>query len=215
MQLRSTEAQDFDAGATQIFQLILERTRKRLTKIVPCSTILFKNRDIVHGVSQGVVVRMQFEFDSEIRQLEGKIKWSVFYFPYSVSEHFGSKGNIPVCITVDGHSFDHTLLPSKNGHYLVYNEFIKRAVGKNLGDSVHVTLEKDDKNREVVIPAHIENMMKEAGVLELFLKQADYSKREQINHIEISKKEETKLNRINKLIKQLAEQNNPDKAGQL
>jgi len=27
MQLRSTEAQDFDAGATQIFQLILERTR--------------------------------------------------------------------------------------------------------------------------------------------------------------------------------------------
>jgi len=146
---------------------------------------------------------MQFEFDSEIKQLEGKIKWNVFYFPYSASEHFGSKGNIPVCITVDGHELNHTLLPSKNGHYLVYNEFIKRAVGKNPGDSVHVILEKDDKKRNIVIPVKIESMLKEAGVFEKFQKQAEYSKREQINQIEIAKKEETKINRINSLIKQL------------
>jgi len=146
---------------------------------------------------------MKFEFDCEIKQLEGKIKWNVFYFPYPVLEHFGSKGNIPVCITVDGFSFDHTLLPSKNGHYLVYNEFIKKAVGKNPGDAVHVTLERDMKKREVVVPGYIESMLKDAGVLEQFLKQPDYSKREQINHVEISKKEETKINRINVLINQL------------
>ena len=149
---------------------------------------------------------MQFEFDSEIKQLEGKIKWSVLYFPYSAMEHFGSKGNIPVCITADGHAFDHMLLPSKNGHYLVYNEFIKRAVGKNTGDSVHVTLERDTKKREVVVPDHIEAILKEAGVLEQFQKQADYAKREQINHIEIAKKEETKINRINALIAELSGQ---------
>ena len=148
---------------------------------------------------------MQFEFDSEIKQLEGKIKWSVFYFPYSALENFGSKGNIPVCITVDGHKFDHTLLPSRDGHYLVYNEYIKRAVGKNLGDIVRVTLEKDIKKREVVIPVYIENIMKDTEVLERFLKQPDYLKREQINHIEIAKKEETKINRLNALIKRLGE----------
>ncbi|WP_319378123.1 YdeI/OmpD-associated family protein [uncultured Methanocorpusculum sp.] len=150
---------------------------------------------------------MLFEFSSEIKQLEGKIKWSVFYFPYSTMEHFGSKGKIPVCITVDGHSFDHMLLPSKNGHFLVYNEFIKRTVGKNLGDSVQVTLERDMKKREIVIPSDIEKMLKDAGVLELFLKQPDYFKREQINHIEISKKDETRINRINTVIKKLREQN--------
>jgi len=144
---------------------------------------------------------MQFEFDGEIKILEGKIKWNVFYFPYSASEHFGSKGNIPVCITVDGHEFDHMLLPSKNGHYLVYNEFIRRAVNKELGDIVHVTLEKDTKKREVVIPGYIEEALKNAGALETFLRQPDYSKREQINHIEIAKKEETKINRLNDLIK--------------
>ncbi|MGF7142597.1 hypothetical protein HNQ56_001015 [Anaerotaenia torta] len=146
---------------------------------------------------------MRFEFESEIKQLEGKIKWSVFYFPYSALEHFGSKGNIPVCITVDGHSFDHMLLPSKNGHYLVYNEFIRQAVGKDLGDSVHITLEKDTKKREIVIPAYIETVLRDAGVLEVFQKQPDYLKREQINYIEIAKKEETRLNRINTLTKRL------------
>ena len=150
---------------------------------------------------------MRFEFDSEIKQLEGKIKWNVIYFPYSASEHFGSKGNIPVCITVDGHEFDHTLLPSKNGHYLVYNEFIKRAVNKESGDIVRVTLEKDTKKREVIIPDYIAEALQNAGILGLFLEQTDYMKREQINHIETAKKEETKINRINALIKQLSGQN--------
>jgi len=146
---------------------------------------------------------MQFDFHTEIKRLEGKIQWNVFYFPYSASEHFGSKGNIPVCVTVDGYAFDHMLLPSKNGHYLVYNEFIKRAVGKCLGDIVHVTLEKDTKKREVAIPGYVKERLQEAGALEAFLKQPDYSRREQINHIELAKKEETKANRIDKLTAQL------------
>lgn len=151
-----------------------------------------------------MVFYMQYEFDSEIKRLNGKIKWSVFYFPYSTSEHFGSNGNIPVLITVDGHQFEHTLLPSKDGHYLVYNEFIKRAIGKELGDIVHVTLEKDDKKRDIIIPVYIEEALKNTGLLDLFLKQPNYLKREQINHIELAKKEETKINRLNALIKQLA-----------
>lgn len=146
---------------------------------------------------------MKFEFDSEIKLLEGKIKWNVFYFPHSTMEHFGSKGNIPVSITVDGHAFDHMLLPSKNGHYLVYNEYIKRAVGKRPGDSVHVTLEKDTRKREIAIPTYIEDYFKNAGVMEMFLKQPDYMKREQINFIEVAKKEETKINRIHTLIERL------------
>jgi len=146
---------------------------------------------------------MVFEFDSEIKTLEGKIKWSVFYFPYPAEEHFGVKGNIPCRITVDGHEFTHTLLPSKNGHYLVYNAFIQRAAGKKPGDTLHVTLEKDDGKREFVTPAYIEEALRSAGVLEKFINQPDYSKREQVNQIEIAKKEETRLNRLNALIRRL------------
>ena len=146
---------------------------------------------------------MKYEFDSEIKQLEGKIKWSVFYFPYSAAEEFGMKGNIPVLIIVDGHSFEHTLLPSRNGHYLVYNEFIRQAVGKNSGDTLHVTLEKDPKERKYVVLPYIEKALKDSGVLEQYLKQPDYLKREQANFIEVVRKEETKQNRLNKLIAML------------
>lgn len=148
---------------------------------------------------------MKYEFDSEIKQLEGKIKWSVFYFPYSTVEELGSKGNIPVLITVDGHSFEHTLLPSRNGHYLVYNEFIRQAVVKDIGDTVHVTLEKDTKERKYVVPPHIEKALKKSGVLEQYLKQPDYLKREQVNFIKVAKKEETRQNRLNKLIAMVGE----------
>ena len=146
---------------------------------------------------------MKYEFDAEIKRLEGKIQWSVFYFPESALDCFGSKGNIPVKITVDGKPFDHTLLGSRNGHYLVYNEFIRRAVGKEMGDIIHITLEKDEQLRTFTIPTYLETILQDGGVLDAFLKQPDYLKREQINKIELAKKEETKSNRIQKLITEL------------
>ena len=146
---------------------------------------------------------MTYEFDAEIKRLEGKIQWSVLYFPESAVDCFGSKGNIPVKITVDGHPFDHMLLGSRNGHYLVYNEFIRRAVGKDIGDIMRVTLEKDDQPRVFAIPPYLETVLRDGGVLEAFMKQPDYLKREQVNKIELAKKEETKANRIQKLITEL------------
>ena len=151
---------------------------------------------------------MKYEFDAEIKRLEGKIQWKVFYFPESAEKCFGTNGNIPVKITVDGHAFDHTLLGSRNGHYLVYNEFIRRAAHKDMGDALHVTLEKDETPRVFLLPAHLETLLKDGGVLAAFLKQPDYLKREQVNKIILAKKEETKTNRINKLIEELGRKNN-------
>jgi Domain of unknown function (DUF1905). len=146
---------------------------------------------------------MVYEFDSEIKMLEGKMKWKVVYFPYSVKELFNTNGKVSIQISVDGHEFDHTLLPSKNGHYFVYNEFIRRAVQKELGDKLHVTLEKCENNREVVVPDYIAKNLEEHQLLSTFLGQPDYIKREQINYIELAKKEETRNNRIVTLISKL------------
>ena len=148
---------------------------------------------------------MKFEFDGEIKRLEGKIKWNVIYFPHSAKEHFGTNGNVPVVITVDGHEFEHTLLPSKNGHYFVYNEFLKRATGKDIGDTLRVTLVRDDKKRELIISENVKTALENADVLEKFNKWPEYSKREKLNHIELAKKDETKTNRLNALIKELSE----------
>ncbi len=139
---------------------------------------------------------MVYEFDSGIHMLEGKMKWKVVYFPHPAGDTFGTNGKVPVHVTVDGHTFEHTLLPSKNGHYFVYNEMIRRAVGKELGDSVHVVLKENKEIRVVVLPAYIEEGLESRQVLEAFLNQPEYLKREQIQFIELAKKEETRHNRI-------------------
>lgn len=146
---------------------------------------------------------MVYEFDSEIKLLEGKMKWKVVYFPYSVREVFNTNSKVSIQIIVDGHEFEHTLLPSKNGHYFVYNEFIRRAVQKELGDKLHVVLKKCEEKRKIVVPDYITKNLEEHHVLNTFLEQPDYIKREQINYIELAKKEETKNRRILTLIDKL------------
>ena len=84
---------------------------------------------------------MVYNFEAEMELLEGKMKWNVVYFPHSVLEVFGTKGRVPVAITVDGHRFDHTLLPSRNGHYFVYSKIVSGKVGKSRGETVQITLE--------------------------------------------------------------------------
>ena len=143
---------------------------------------------------------MGYEFDGEIKLLEGKMKWNVIYFPYSVSDEFQTNGNVPVQIIADGHAFEHTLLPSRNGHYLVYNEFMRRALQKKIGDSVHIILKKQEGKRELVLPDYIHQVLEENNLLNEFLSQPNYIKKEQIDFIELAKKEETKNNRLITLV---------------
>lgn len=149
---------------------------------------------------------MVYEFDSEIKMLEGKMKWKVVYFPYSVKELFNTNGRVTIQIIVDGHEFDHMLLPSKNGHYFVYNEFIRRSVHKELGDKLHVILKQSENSRNIVLPEYLTKNLEDHQMLDTFLSQPDYIKREQISYIEIAKKEETKINRIVALINKLKNQ---------
>lgn len=148
-------------------------------------------------------IALVYEFDGEIKMLEGKMKWKVVYFPYPAGETFGTNGKVPIHLTVDSYDFEHTLLPSKNGHYFVYNELMRRAVGKELGASVHVLLKECKEIRQVVLPAYIEEILENQKVLGSFINQPDYIKREQIQFIELAKKEETRHNRIAALCSKL------------
>ncbi|MCE5313791.1 MAG: YdeI/OmpD-associated family protein [Armatimonadota bacterium] len=146
---------------------------------------------------------MKYDFSAEIKLLEGKMKWSVIYFPHSALEHFGTNGRVNVRAVVDSHKFDGTLLPSRNGHYLVYNSAMKKVVGKRLGDSVRVTFEKCDEERKLIVPDYILTALKENAVLDKFLEMPDYIKREEINKIESAQRDETKSRRLQTLIAKL------------
>jgi len=149
---------------------------------------------------------MSKEFYATLQKLEGKMEWTVFYTPFSVAEEYGTRGRFNVKAIIDGHSFSGTLLPSKNGHYMVYNKAIKSACKKEIGDSIHVILIPDIEERNLDIPDYILEAFKDnLTVCSKFNQLPYYIKREEINKIEESKKEETKIRRLEKLIQKLSE----------
>ena len=87
------------------------------------------------------------EFEATIVRLPGKIAWPVFYVPASFANAVGSKSRINVRAVVDGAEFRCTLLPSSNGHYLVYTQVMREHCGKELGGTVQVMLTRPPNPR--------------------------------------------------------------------
>lgn len=146
---------------------------------------------------------MEHGFTAEIMLLEGKIRWSVVYFPHPASESFGTNGRVNVRVSVDGHGFDAVLLPSRNGHYFAFNATMKKATGKKLGDKVSVTLEKAEARRELAIPGYISAALTEHALLDKLLAMPYYIAREEISKIDLAAREETRTKRLESLIAKL------------
>ncbi|WP_406241994.1 YdeI/OmpD-associated family protein [Tissierella carlieri] len=149
-------------------------------------------------------INMSKEFNAVLQKLEGKMEWIVFYIPFSIEEEYGTRSRFNVQVIIDGHPFSGTLLPSKNGHYMVYSKTIKSICKKEIGDSIHVVLKPDDHERTLDIPDYILEKIKSNPIVNSrFNELPYYIKREEINKIEESKKEETKIRRLEKLIQRL------------
>jgi len=144
------------------------------------------------------------EFESTIERLPGKIVWPVVYVPASFAEEAGTKTRINVIAEVDGLSARCTLLPSKNGHYLVYTKEMREHCGKEVGGTVRVKLEKDDQPRELEIPQDVEEALLSNGVKEEFEKRPYYIRRDEIMKINAAKAQETRERRINALVEKLS-----------
>jgi hypothetical protein len=147
------------------------------------------------------------EFEATIVRLPGKMAWPVFYIPESFTNAVGAKGRINVLATVDGAEFRGTLLPSNNGHYLVYNQAIREHCGKKLGDILYVSLEVDDQPRELEVPQDVAAPL--AGsetAMGKFTSLPYYMRREEINKINSAKTLPTREKRIKALIDKLSQQ---------
>ena len=73
--------------------------------------------------------------------------------PFSVEELYGTKEELLVQTAIDGFPFQGELLPIGEGyHALVIPREVRRAVGKTVGDVLHIALRKDLSERVVTLP---------------------------------------------------------------
>lgn len=134
-------------------------------------------------------------------QHEPKYPGSAFMiFDFDPEAIFGSKGRVPVILTIDGKKFCRTLARYAGKYMMVFNKELREATGYRAGDKIQILLERDFEERVVEIPGDIQLVMQETGVLPAWEAQPYSSKKEHLAGILDARKEETKQRRIARLI---------------
>ncbi|WP_382304135.1 YdeI/OmpD-associated family protein [Herbiconiux sp. UC225_62] len=127
-------------------------------------------------------------------------------FPHSVPELFGVKGRVPVVATFDGEPYRGSLMKMGAGdtHLLGMLREIREKIGKEPGDTVHVTLRLDTAPRTIELAADARAALDESGQAAMFDRLSYSHQREYQQWIEGAKRPETRASRIEKMTEMLS-----------
>ena len=142
-----------------------------------------------------------YKFTARIEEIKGN---PCIFFPYDVEAEFGTRGRVPVKVTYDGVPYTGSMI--KYGapqHMLPVLNAIREQIGKGPGDTVKITLTKDESERTVEIPEEFQKLLKKEKLLAVFEKLSFTHRKEYVRWITEAKKEETRQRRIAKAVEML------------
>lgn len=146
------------------------------------------------------------EFDAIVERSDVSGSSGFVTFPWSVPELFGVKGRVPVTAQFDGVDYRGSLVryggPS---HLLLVLTEILGTLGKQPGDSVHVTVALDTEERRVELADDTRAALAESGQADAFERMSYSHQREYHLWIEEAKRSETRARRILKMTEMVAE----------
>ena len=153
----------------------------------------------------------KYEFEAVLEI--GSFKGTFADFPYDSVSIFGTGRAIPVKASFDGQEYLMNMLPNgKGGHWLHLKKEIRDRIGKREGDSVKVTVEKDDSLKTVEIPDYLRWLLDDDRRMAGHFNKLPYSaKKFWVAYIEEPKNDDIKVERINKLFEYLHEHYNKKK----
>lgn len=140
----------------------------------------------------------KFTFQSVL--VKGAFNGTYADFPFDSQTEFGTKKHVWCDVSLEGKTYSMNLLPNgKGGHWLHLKKEIRDAIGKQEGDTVNVELRKSDNARTIEIPEYLQWLLDNDKQMKKYFNKLNISgKRFWIDHIEDTKNEDTKVERINK-----------------
>jgi hypothetical protein len=124
--------------------------------------------------------------------------------PGEVITALGGGGRIPVQASFDGVAYRGSIASMGGCMALGVLKSIRAELGKEDGDVVTVTVERDTAERTVEVPADFAAALDEAGLREAFDGLSFSHRREHVNAINEAKKPETRARRIAKALEMLS-----------
>jgi hypothetical protein len=143
------------------------------------------------------MAQQKHSFDAVIRGASGG--GAFVEVPLDVKTVFGS-ARPKVKVTFDGEPYRGSIAPMGGASLIGILKDIRTKLGKDIGDSVHVTLEPDDAPREVDVPYDVRAALRSAQLETVFDRLAYTHRREHINAIVEAKRPDTRQRRIQNMI---------------
>lgn len=139
------------------------------------------------------------EFEAVIHQHEG-INGAYVIVPFDIEEIFGAK-RVKVIATFDDVEYRGSIVSMGGRHLIGVTQKIRKQICKDFGDTVKVTVRKDEQERVVVLPKDFEAALKQDCEAADFWNELSYSyQREYEKWITSAKKEVTRRSRIEKAV---------------
>ena len=140
-------------------------------------------------------------------KLKGTASGAFIEFPYDTFKLYGKRGLVPVKATFDGVPYQGSL--AKMGatcHQLIVRKAIREKIGKQVGDTVSVTVEEDTAPRVLILPEELKALLAQDKKSAAFFKALSYThQKEYVRWIEEAKRPETRLIRVAKTKAMLTE----------
>jgi len=125
------------------------------------------------------------------------------FIPFDVKEVFGS-GRPKVRALIDGHEYRGSLANMGQGHMLGIRKDVRAAIGRGVGDQVHIELELDTAPREVTVPPELVSSLAAApDAAERFEALSYTHRREFAGWVAEAKKQETRDRRAAKAVEMI------------
>ena len=140
---------------------------------------------------------MTYKFEAIIQQVENKDA-TFIEIPFDVEKEFGAK-RVKVKAKFVNVDYRGSIVRMGMPCFMIgLTKEIRKKIGKGIGDTVSVEIEKDEEERIVEIPIEFESMLNKNNNAKEFYDSLSYSqKKKYITWITSAKKEETKIKRMN------------------